>query len=159
MKITRNSVVTFEYALFDDAGQVIDSSAHSGPLTYVHGHRRIVPGLEAALEGYEAGDELRITVPPESAYGWPDPARVDWLPVTTLDPEGRVEVGMRFESPTEDGIVVATVTEIVNGEARVDANHPLAGMELTFEVKVLSVRAATGGEIVGLDPGAHGPAH
>mgnify|MGYP000355437627 CR=1 FL=1 len=65
---------------------------------------------------------MRITVPPESAYGWPDPARVDWLPVTTLDPEGRVEVGMRFESPTESGIVVAP-----SGEVRVTYQDATAG--------------------------------
>lgn len=152
VQIARHTVVTFEYTLFDPEGRVIDSSADSGPLTYVHGARRIVPGLEAALEGYAAGDELRVTVPPESAYGFHDPDRVDWLPVTALDPEGKVEVGMRFEAETERGIEVATVTEIVNGEARVDANHPLAGLELVFEVRIVSVRPASGGEIVGLEP-------
>lgn len=151
MQIRRNTVVTFEYTLFDPDGRVIDSSAESGPLTYVHGAGRIVPGLEAALEGYAQGDELRVTVPPESAYGFHDPERVDWLPVADLAPDGRVEVGMRFEARTDSGIVIATVTEIVNGEARVDANHPLAGLELVFEVRIVSVRPAVGAEILGLE--------
>lgn len=147
MKIAPNTVVTFEYELTDPEGRVLDSSRESGALTYVHGHGRIVPGLEAALFGYEAGDELKITVDPEGAYGWHDPERIEWLPKTALDPSGDVHVGARYESQTDKGIVIATVTAVDGPNARVDANHPLAGVELHFTVKLLSVRAATSGEL------------
>ncbi len=142
MKIGKNTVVTFEYELSDHTGESIDSSRSSGPLTYVHGEGRLVPGLEAALEGYEAGDQLEIVVDPEGAYGWHDAARVEWLPKTALAPDGDVAVGMRFQSQTPTGIVVATVTRVEGDHALVDANHPLAGKELHFEVKILAVRPA-----------------
>ncbi|MBL8859867.1 MAG: peptidylprolyl isomerase [Planctomycetes bacterium] len=142
MKIADNTIVTFEYELKDKAGRVLDSSNDSGPLTYIHGEGRIVPGLEAALVGYSAGDHLKITVDPEGAYGYHDPERIEWLPKTALTPDGVVEVGMQFQSETDTGFVVATVTEVDGANARVDANHPLAGVELHFEVRILSVRAA-----------------
>lgn len=142
MKIAKNTVVTFEYELTDEHGTALDSSRVSGPLTYVHGEGRIVPGLEAALAGYEAGDHLAVVVDPEGAYGWHDPERVEWLPKTALAPDGHVEVGMRFQSETPTGLVVATVTHVEGDNARVDANHPLAGKALHFEVRILSVREA-----------------
>lgn len=141
MKIAKNTIVTFEYDLADAEGREVDSSRVSGPMTYVHGEGRLVPGLESALEGYEAGDHLEVVVEPEGAYGWHDPERVEWLPKTALSPDGHVEVGMRFQSETPQGIVVATVTHVEGENAKVDANHPLAGKVLRFEVKILSVRA------------------
>jgi FKBP-type peptidyl-prolyl cis-trans isomerase SlyD len=140
MKIAPGAVVAFEYVLADEAGSVLDSSDESGPLQYVHGQGRIVPGLESALEGRAQGERFHVVVPPENAYGWPDPERVQQVPKTALDPAGAVEVGMRFEAQTEKGIVVATVVAIEGDEARIDANHPLAGTELHFDVHVLSVR-------------------
>jgi FKBP-type peptidyl-prolyl cis-trans isomerase SlyD len=143
VNITKNTIVTFEYELADAEGRTIDSSKDSGPMTYVHGEGRLVPGLESALEGFAAGDHLEVVVEPEGAYGWHDPERVEWLKKTALVPDGRVEVGMRFQSETPAGIVVATVTELAGDEARVDANHPLAGKVLRFEVRILSVRAVS----------------
>ena len=142
MKIGDNTIVTFEYELKDPEGRVLDSSTDSGPLTYVHGEGRIVPGLEAALVGYEAGDHLKITVEPEGAYGFHDPERIEWLPKTALVPDGEVVVGMQFQTETDKGFVVATVTHVDGPNARVDANHPLAGIELHFDVRIISVRAA-----------------
>ncbi len=138
--IAKNTIVTFEYELTDAEGNAIDSSRDSGPMTYVHGEGRLVPGLEAALEGYEAGAHLEVVVEPEGAYGWHDPERVEWLPKHDLEKDGRVEVGMRFQSETPEGIVVATVTHVDGDNVRVDANHPLAGKVLRFEVRILSVR-------------------
>lgn len=151
--ITKNAVVTLRYVLQDPDGQVIDSSAESGPLTYLHGTGAIVPGLEDGLEGHVQGEHLHIAVPPERAYGFHDPDRVDTLPVSVLDPSGAIEVGMMFESESENGIVVATVTAIEGQNAKLDANHPLAGVELHFDVDIVLVRDATEEEI------AHGHPH
>lgn len=140
MIIAKNTIVTFEYELTDSQGNALDSSRDSGPMTYVHGEGRLVPGLEAALEGYTSGDHLEVVVEPEGAYGWHDPERIEWLPKTALSPDGPVEVGMRFQSETPTGIVIATVTHVDGDNARVDANHPLAGLVLRFEVRILSVR-------------------
>jgi FKBP-type peptidyl-prolyl cis-trans isomerase SlyD len=147
MKIAANTVVTFEYALTDAQGTVLDSSESTGPLTYVHGQRRIVPGLEDALEGRTSGDRFHVVVEPEHAYGWHDPARVETVPRSALDPNGDVRVGQRFEARTEKGIVVATVVALDGDDARVDTNHPLAGSTLHFDVHVLSVRPAVADEI------------
>jgi FKBP-type peptidyl-prolyl cis-trans isomerase SlyD len=143
MQIADGVVVTLEYVLTDEAGTSIDSSAESGPLTYVHGEKRIIPGLERALAGRSEGERFTVVVPPEQAYGWHDPDRVEWVPRTALDPAGDVHVGMRFESETPKGIVVATVIALQGDDARVDANHPLAGKELHFDVRVITVRAPT----------------
>jgi FKBP-type peptidyl-prolyl cis-trans isomerase SlyD len=143
MKVADGVVVTLEYVLADEAGTLIDSSEQSGTLRYVHGEKRIVPGLERALTGRDEGERFHVVVPPEQAYGWPDPERIEWVPRTTLDPAGEVHVGMRFESETPKGIMVATVIELAGDDARVDANHPLAGKELHFDVHVLAVRAPT----------------
>jgi FKBP-type peptidyl-prolyl cis-trans isomerase SlyD len=146
MKIAAGTIVTFEYVLADEHGTVLDSSGDSGPLTYVHGEGRIVPGLERALAGRDEGERFRVVVPPEDAYGWHDPERVEMVPKTSLDPSGAVTPGMRFEAHTEKGIVIATVVGVEGEEARIDANHPLAGTELHFEVRVVSVRKATESE-------------
>jgi FKBP-type peptidyl-prolyl cis-trans isomerase SlyD len=143
MKIADGVVVTLEYVLTDEAGTPIDTSAESGPLTYVHGEKRIIPGLERALVGRNEGEHFTVVVPPDQAYGWHDPDRVEWVPRTALDPAGEVQVGMRFESQTPKGIVVATVIALQGDDARVDANHPLAGKELHFDVRVITVRAPT----------------
>jgi FKBP-type peptidyl-prolyl cis-trans isomerase SlyD len=111
----------------------------------VHGERRIVPGLERALDGREEGERFHAVVPPEEAYGWPDPERVESVPKSVLDPAGDVRVGMRFEAETPKGIVVATVVALEGDDARIDSNHPLAGKELHFEVHVLAVRKPSPG--------------
>jgi FKBP-type peptidyl-prolyl cis-trans isomerase SlyD len=140
MKIAPGHVVAFEYVLADQHGTVIDSSDISGPLTYVHGLGRIIPGLERALDGRSENERFHVIVPPEEAYGWHDPERVEMVPKTALDPSGEVTLGMRFEATTDKGIVVATVVGLEGDEARIDSNHPLAGTELHFDVRVLSVR-------------------
>jgi FKBP-type peptidyl-prolyl cis-trans isomerase SlyD len=143
MKVADGVVVTLEYVLADETGASIDSSEQSGPLTYVHGEKRIVPGLERALTGRTEGERFHVIVPPEEAYGWHDADRLEWVPRTVLDPAGDVRVGMRFESTTPKGIVVATVIALEGDDARIDSNHPLAGKDLRFEVHVAAVRAPT----------------
>lgn len=147
MRIAKDSIATIHYELCDARGVCIESSLTSGPVSYLHGHGFLVPGLEDALEGKSAGEHLQVVVPPERAYGWHDEERVDLIPRRDLDPDGAIEIGMRFEAETDSGIVVATVIGIEGDDVRVDANHPLAGQDLHFDVHVLDVRAATSDEI------------
>jgi FKBP-type peptidyl-prolyl cis-trans isomerase SlyD len=139
MNVADGKVVTIEYELSAD-GDVVDSSGQSGPLRYVHGEGRIIPGLERALAGREEGEHVHVVIPPEDAYGFHDPERVELVPKTALDPVGEVCVGMRFESETPKGIVVATVIALEGNDARIDSNHPLADKELHFDVRVIAVR-------------------
>ncbi len=143
-----NSFVTVEYVLRDEEGDVLDSSgAEDGePIEYVHGYGMLVPGLEAALVGLKSGDKKEVTVSAEEGYGDRDEELVLEIERTEF-PDG-VEVGDEFVATSPDGEeVVLHVLEVNDDGVLVDANHPLAGMTLHYEVEVTSVRPATDAEI------------
>lgn len=151
MNITQDKVVELDYKLTVD-GEVIDQSEPGEPLTYLHGHSNIIPGLEKALEGRGAGDSLQVTVQPEDGYGERDEDNVEDLDRT--DFEDDVEIGATYYAQSEDGSVIPFTVMAVNGDTvQVDFNPPLAGMTLNFDVKVLAVRDATAEEL------DHGHAH
>lgn len=151
MNITQDKVVELDYKLTVD-GEVIDQSEPGEPLTYLHGHSNIIPGLEKALEGKTAGDALQVTVQPEEGYGERDEDNTDELDRADFDDD--IEVGATYYAQSEDGSVIPFTVLTVDGEkVTVDFNPPLAGMVLNFDVKVLNVRDATGEEL------EHGHAH
>jgi FKBP-type peptidyl-prolyl cis-trans isomerase SlyD len=152
MRIAKNSVVSIEYTLTDAEGAVLDSSKGQPPLTYIHGNGNIVVGLEEALEGKEKGATLKVSVPPAKGYGERDASLSQIVPREMFDIE-ELEPGMRFHAEGEHGTHVVTVTAVDNDSVTVDANHPLAGQTLNFEVTVMGVRAATEQEL------AHGHVH
>lgn len=154
MHIADNTVVTIDYKLTDPSGQVLDSSEDSEPLTYLHGSGVIVPGLEKALAGKQPGDAVSVTVGPEEAYGARDEDLVQSMPRNKF-PEGDVEIGMQFRAEEDDDAITFTVVGLDDTTVTIDANHPLAGLTLAFDVKVVEVRAATAEE---LEHGhVHGP--
>ena len=142
MNVAQNSVVAFHYTVSDDEGVQLDSSAGKSPLTYLHGANNIIKGLESALEGKAEGDSLKVTIPPEDAYGEHMEALVEEVPKEAFG-DNKVEVGMRFEAQTNQGPISVVVTEIQDESVTVDGNHPLAGKELTFDVTVENIREAT----------------
>lgn len=147
MQVGKHTVVTIDYVLTDDEGVVIDSSSGGDPLPYVHGTGTIIAGLEAALEGKVAGDEVAVTVPPAEGYGERDPELVH---VATRSQFGGVEdvaVGMQFRTESAGGGQVVTVVAVEGDRVVLDGNHPLAGVTLHFDVKVVEVRMATATEI------------
>ena len=153
LSIQPNTHVILDYELRDDAGELLDASdAEDGePIEYVHGYGMLVPGLEAALVGLRPGDEREVVVPAEAGYGERDESLVLSLDKGDL-PQGAeggsVEVGDELvaESPEGDEIAM-TVVELKDDVVVVDANHPLAGMTLHYQVKVVEVRDATSDEI------------
>lgn len=147
MKIEANTVVAIDYTLTDDHGQVIDSSIGGEPLTYLHGHHHIVPGLEQALEGREAGESLSVAVPPEEGYGPVHESLIQAVPRSAFAGIADIEVGMQFQAQAEAGPLTVTVREVNEDSITVDGNHALAGQTLNFEVVVQSVRAATAMEM------------
>ena len=154
MQIGAKKAVTFHYSLRDDAGEILDSSEGGDPLTYLHGEGNIVPGLEKALEGKSAGDEVKAVVSPEEGYGERDDGNVRNVPRRRL-PEGKIEPGMRLRLQTDEGPISALVTAVRGDYVTIDGNHPLAGMTLHFDVKIVEVRDATAEE---LEHGhVHGP--
>jgi FKBP-type peptidyl-prolyl cis-trans isomerase SlyD len=159
VQIAAQKVVSLEYTLKDDSGGVIDSSQGRPPLTYIHGSGAIVSGLEQALEGKSEGDSLDVSLTPAQGYGERDPRLVQNIPVRKL-PERKAEVGMTFKVDTGEGPRLLVVNAVKGDYATVDANHPLAGMNLHFQVKVTEVRDATEQELQhGHVHGPHGHDH
>lgn len=159
MRVAANKAVSIEYTLRDTEGKVLDSSQGRAPLTYLHGAGNIVPGLERALEGKAEDESVEVSVPPEQGYGLRDERLVRNLPMRRL-PNGKAEVGMRFQVKTEHGPQVLTVRAVRGDYAQVDANHPLADVTLCFSVKVVAVRDATEEELAhGHVHGPHGHEH
>lgn len=152
MQISSRKVVTIDYTLTDESGEVLDTSKGQEPLVYLHGAGHIVAGLESALEGKSAGDALQVTVPPDQGYGARDEELVAAIPRERF-PAGEVEVGMQFHAQGNGESRIVTVVAVSDKDVTVDANHPLAGVTLSFDVKVLDVRDATVEEL------SHGHAH
>ena len=142
MQIAANTVVSIDYTLKDDKGEVLDTSEGREPLTYLHGAGNIIPGLEKALEGKSAGDELEATIGPAEGYGDRDESQVRNIPTRKLHDKNPVP-GRRYRAALDDGHAIVLVTEVKGDYAKVDANHPLAGKTLHFKVKVTNIRAAT----------------
>jgi len=155
MQITANCVAYIHYTLKDDSGTVIDSSSGGEPLAYLHGAGNIVPGLEKALEGKQAGEKLNVKVAPEEGYGVRDDALVQSVPRRSFQGVRDLKEGMRFHAQTQQGPVAVTVTRVAGDMITVDGNHELAGVTLNFEVEVTKVREATSEEL--MHGHVHGP--
>lgn len=153
MQIDTDLVISIDFTLKDDAGDVIDRSEPHHPLVYLHGHQNIIPGLEAALNTKEIGDRLQVTVQPEDAYGVPNPALQQLVTRDRFQDVDDLQEGMQFQANTEQGPISVRVVKIEGEQVTVDGNHPLAGQQLHFDVEVVDIRAATEEEI------AHGHVH
>lgn len=147
MQIAHNTVVAMHYKLTNPAGEVIDSSEGREPLAYLHGHQNIISGLEKQLKGRSAGDALIAHVPAAEAYGLHDPALVVQASRSQFPPEADLVLGMQFQAQTSTGNTIATVTGINGDDITVDTNHPLAGVDLSFDVQIISVRPASPSEV------------
>lgn len=154
MKIRSGCIVELEFELRNGEGELVEDSREAGALTYLHGNDEIPPGLEKELDGVEEGARIEVTLPPGEAYGdynpdgivsvprseFPEDAEIvpgDWVDVTVADEEeggGSAEMEMRVVEISPESIVL-------------DANHPLAGQQVTFDLRVVSVRPATDEEI------------
>jgi FKBP-type peptidyl-prolyl cis-trans isomerase SlyD len=153
MTVEKDAVVTIAYTLKNADGEVIDSSEDHGDLSYLHGHQNIVPGLEKALDGKSVGDAVDTTVSPEEGYGERRDELVFSVPRDRL-PEGELELGMQFRAQSQDGQeLVVNLIEVGEDEVTLDGNHPLAGEDLHFDVKINGIREASEEEI------AHGHVH
>lgn len=154
MQVTTNAVVSIHYKLTNSSGgEVLDSSEGREPLAYLHGRGNIIPGLEKELEGKEAGAKLSVTVPPEKAYGVHDESLIRQVSREAFKGIDDLQTGMQFQSQSEKGIEVFTVTNIEGDQITIDGNHSLAGMTLSFDVEIMDVRVATDEEIT------HGHVH
>jgi FKBP-type peptidyl-prolyl cis-trans isomerase SlyD len=147
MQVAKNRIVTIEYTLTDDEGLVLDTSRGGEPFSYIQGSGSIPAGLESALEGRSPGDEFRVDIPPEQAYGERDESLVEVVPIERFEGAENLEIGQRFQTLDESGPRVVTVIGIEGGNVTVDGNHPLAGETLHFDIKILDVRESAGDEL------------
>ncbi len=135
------------YKLTSTEGEVLDSSEGREPLAYLHGHGNIIPGLEKALDGKSAGEQITATVPAAEAYGEHNPGLITQADRSQF-PEGvELSPGMQFQAQTPQGNRIATITGIEGDKVQVDANHPLAGMDLQFDVEIVDIREAKPAEL------------
>ena len=155
MQLTKNKVAILNYTLKDKENNILDQH-NDGSFTYIHGAKSLMPALENALEGAQAGDKIDIVIEPEDAYGVHNPEKIQRVPKKIFPPEQELEIGMHFRSAMPNGTAVnVLITEIETDEVVVDGNHPLAGKQLNFDIEVLEVRDATEEE---LEHGhVHGP--
>ena len=155
MNIEDKRVVTLAYTLKDNDDNLIDQS-DDGSFCYLHGASNITPGLENALTGKVSGDEFSISIAPEEAYGVREDEKIQTVPREMFPPDQDIEPGMQFHAQSPDGVpLVVTIAKVEEESIVVDGNHPLAGVQLNFEVRVMDVREATSEEI---DHGhVHGP--
>jgi FKBP-type peptidyl-prolyl cis-trans isomerase SlyD len=147
MSIAQDQVVSIHYTLRNDAGDVLDKSSDGAPLSYLHGHGNLIPGLERELAGKNTGDKLQVKIPPADGYGEYDKQLVQRVPRRALKGVPNVKVGMRLHAQTEQGARQVTVTQLTGDLVTLDGNHPLAGQHLNFEVEVADIRAATAEEL------------
>lgn len=148
-------VVSFHYTLRDPAGRVLDTSAGGEPIYYLEGAGQIIDGLDEQLRFASAGEKTRVTVPARKAYGERNPGQIQRVKRALLPIEGELKIGDQFQTDTDPSAPVVTVAGIEGEDVLLDGNHPLAGVDLTFDVEITAVRAPTAAE---LEHGhAHGP--
>lgn len=146
-------MVVLHYAVSDSKNTLIDSSYDDKPLAVIHGTGYLIPGLEQALTGHKAGDQLEVEVQAEQAYGQRIEEYVQTVPKAMFEEINDLAVGTQLRATTDDGEQTVIVIDVQDDEITVDGNHPLAGIDLKFDVEILEVREASKDEL------AHGHVH
>ena len=152
--VKKGRVITLDFVLRNEQGDVLDQSEKGQPLEYLHGHNDVIPGLEKALEGKKLGDKTTVVIPPSEAYGEYEVSLVDEVSREQFPGVEDIQPGMQFQTHMDDGApMIINVTAVDEDVVVVDGNHPLAGMTLVFDVEIIGVRYACDEEI------AHGHVH
>ena len=147
LKVADGQVIVMEYTLQVD-GETIDSSAGHGPIEFIQGVGNIVPGLEKALYGMAVGESKDVVVAAADGYGEMDSEAFMDVPRDQFPEDIPMEVGTQLELHDEaDQPMVARIDQVGDTTVRLDFNHPLAGKELHFAVKIAGLRSATDEEL------------
>ncbi len=153
MPVTKQTVVSFKYTLYNADGDVLESSGEKEPSVYLHGANNIIHGLETAMAGRKAGEQFEVELGPELAYGLRNESQQQRVPIKHLLYNGKLKPNMVVQLNTDQGRRSATVIKVGRHSADIDTNHPLAGLQLRFDITIIDLRPATQEEI------AHGHAH
>ena len=146
MKIEKDRVVRFHYSVAEQGQEPIESSQGRDPLAILHGHGNIIPGLEKAMEGREAGESFSVDVPAAEAYGEKREGLTQRVPKKHFG-EQRLAPGMQVVLNTNFGPRAVTIEKVGMSVVDVDLNHPMAGKDLHFDIDVVDVREASAEEL------------
>jgi len=140
--ITEGSKVSLEYTLAIDSGETVDTNTgdDQDPLVYTQGNNEIIPALEEELSGMAAGDEKKVTLEPEQAYGPVNPEAFQEVPLEQIPEDAREKGQLLIMQDQQGNKQQIRISEIRDETALLDLNHPLAGKTLHFDVKVLDVQ-------------------
>jgi len=155
MQVTTDKVVSFHYRLSEQGGALLESSYDAEPTLYLQGHGNLLSALEEAMEGKQAGDKFSLSISPEQGYGQRQEGATQRIPIKHLHnfKNLKLKPGMKVSVNTQHGPWDAVVLKVGKFNVDIDANHPLAGKNLEFDLEVMEVRDATDDEL------AHGHAH
>lgn len=142
MAIEQHKVVTIEYTLSDDKGSTIDTTDGRDAFSYIQGTNTLFPAFEAQLQGRESGERLNFTLSPEQGYGVRDERLMKTLPRDRFNTDQEINVGMSFKTGEGEDAVEVIVAAVDENEVTIDANPPLAGVSLNFDVVITGVRDA-----------------
>jgi len=146
-KMTVKLVYSVNYWLKNSEGVVIDTSEGGVPMVFIQGSKNTIQGIQDAVVGRSVGDKIEAIIPPELAYGQHDPELTSVVSRSVFDGVEQVSVGMKFQTNTGGEAKVVQVVDVKGEDVVIDANHPLAGLTLTFELEVVKVREATEHEL------------
>ena len=152
MKIEKDRVVRFHYSVAEVGQEALESSEGRDPLTILVGHGNIIPGLEKAMDGHEAGDKFSVDVPAAEAYGDKREGLSQRVPKKHFGNQ-RLEPGMQVVLNTNFGPRAVTIEKVGMSVVDVDLNHPMAGKDLDFDIEIVEVREASAEEL------SHGHVH
>ena len=145
--ISKNSVVTLGYQLKNSDGEVLDSSESAEPMVYIQGSEDILQGIEDAVEGLKVDQSTSVTIMAKDAYGEYEEQLLTRLPIDAFGGIDDLAPGLQLQEDTDEGPMLVTVKEVTKTEVLVDANHPMSGQDLHFELKILDIREATASEL------------
>lgn len=154
-----NRVIAFNYVLKNSHGDLLDASESNQPLPFMEGKKQIIPALEAVLVKMSEGDKQKVSLAAKEAYGEFRQEMIMEVPKEELA-HLKIEVGAHLQIQLEKQVQVVKVNKITDTHVTLDGNHPLAGVDLVFDVEVVLIRQATSEEIQhGHAHGLHGQAH
>lgn len=153
MIVENKKVVSFHYTLRNADGEQLETSRDKQAMSYLHGVRNIIPGLEKAMAGKAVGDEFEVTLAPAEAYGERKPNSIQRIPAKRFNNAKRLQPGQLVSIQTRQGQMQGVVVKVGRFNVDVDVNHPLAGQTLTFDIEITDIRDASEEET------AHGHVH
>ncbi|WP_263260271.1 FKBP-type peptidyl-prolyl cis-trans isomerase [Pseudomonas sp. RIT-PI-S] len=141
VRIGQNTQVTLHFALHLEDGNTVDSTFDKAPATFKVGDGNLLPGFENALFGLKAGDKRDLSVPPENAFGQPNPQNLQIMPRSQFQDMELAEGLLVIFNDAANAELPGIVKALDDQQVTVDFNHPLAGKTLRFEVQIIDVQA------------------